>query len=61
MSEAQAVYRVGNDAETNPPTFAENHVKAVAEFFMVERCPEESIAQRNQSDRRTVQGNSANP
>ena len=33
MSESQAVYRVGNDAETNPPKFAENHVKAVAEFL----------------------------
>ena len=33
MSEAQAVYRVGNDAETTTPKFAENHVKAVAEFL----------------------------
>ena len=33
MSEAQAVYRVRNDAETPTPKFAENHVKAVAEFL----------------------------
>ena len=32
MSAEVAVYQVGNDTEANTPKFAENHVKAVAEF-----------------------------
>ena len=38
-----------------------NNSRVLIENQMVERCPEERIAHRIQSDRRTVQGNSVNP
>ena len=43
MSEEVTVYQVGNDKETNTPKFAENHVKAAAEFSWWYRAPKRTL------------------